>query len=61
MPHVLAVNLALLILPICGASAFAFLVYRWLMRVEPPAMPDGPGGSKVPGFPAGPNDLARSA
>lgn len=61
MLHLVELNLVLLIPAVCGASAFAFLVYRWVMRVEPPPLPDGPGGAKVPGFPAGPNDLARSA
>jgi hypothetical protein len=50
MTHVLLLNLVFFIPAACGASAFAFFVYRFLKRSPPP------------GFPAaGPDDLARSA
>jgi hypothetical protein len=60
MTHVVLLNLVFFIPATCGASAFGFLVYRFL-RTPPP--PDSPpeGGSKVPLPGAGPDDLARSA
>jgi hypothetical protein len=63
MTHVVLLNLVFFIPATCGASAFALLIYRFVVRGasdEPPA-PEGPGGAKVGGPPAGPDDLARSA
>jgi hypothetical protein len=58
--HVLLLNLVFFIPATCGASAFAFIVFRILRSAPPPASPP-PGGSKVPLPAAGPDDLARSA
>jgi hypothetical protein len=58
--HVLLLNLVFFVPATCGASAFAFVVFRILRSAPPPAAPP-PGGSKVPLPAAGPNDLARSA
>jgi hypothetical protein len=60
MTHVLLLNLVFFFPPTCGASAFAFLIYRFLRSAPPPASPPG-GGSKAPLPAAGPDDLARSA
>jgi len=60
MTHVLLLNLVFFIPATCGASAFAFFVYRFLRSPPPPARPPD-GGSKVPLPAAGPDDLARSA
>jgi hypothetical protein len=60
MTHVVLLNLVFFIPATCGASAFAFFVYRFLRTVPPPASPPE-GGSKVPLPAAGPDDLARSA
>jgi hypothetical protein len=61
MTHVMLLNLVFFIPATCGASAFAFFVYRFL-RHHPPPDPSPPhGGSKVPLPTAGPDDLARSA
>jgi hypothetical protein len=60
MTHVLLLNLVFFIPATCGASAFAFFVYRFLRNAQPPASPPG-GGSKIPLPAAGPDDLARSA
>jgi len=58
--HVVLLNLVFFIPATCGASTFAFFVYRFLQSAPPPASPPG-GGSKAPLPVAGPNDLARSA
>ena len=59
MTHVLLLNLVFFAPAICGASAFAFFIYRFLKSTPPPN--SGPeGGSKVPQG-VGPDDLARSA
>ena len=50
MTHVLLLNLVFFIPATCGASAFAFFVYRFLKSAPPPTFPA-----------AGPDDLARSA
>ena len=63
MTHVVLLNLVFFIPATCGATAFAALIYRFVVRdgrVEPPR-PDGQGGTKVKGPSAGPDDLARSA
>lgn len=60
MTHVLLLNIVFFVPAACGASAFAFFVYRFLRSAPPPAFPPE-GGSKVPLPAAGPNDLARSA
>ena len=60
MTHLLLLNLVFFIPASCGASAFAFFVYRFLRTAPPPASPPR-GGSKVPSPVAGPDDLARSA
>ena len=62
MTHLLLLNIVFFIVPTCGASAFAFFVYRFLRGggdPQPPASP--PGGTKMPTPSAGPDDLARSA
>jgi hypothetical protein len=60
MTHLVLLNLVFFIVPTCGATAFAFCIYRFLKSgpAEPPA-PEG--GAKVPLPGAGPDDLARSA
>jgi hypothetical protein len=50
MTHVLLLNLVFFIPAVCGASTFAFFVYRFLKSAPPPRFPA-----------AGPDDLARSA
>lgn len=60
MTHVLLLNLVFFIPATCGASAFAFVIYRLLRSAPPPASGRG-GGTKLPLPRAGPNDLARSA
>jgi hypothetical protein len=60
MTHVLLLNLVFFFPATCGASAFAFVVYR-ILRNAPPPGPSPQGGSKAPLPAAGPNDLARSA
>jgi hypothetical protein len=50
MGHLIALNLIFFILPVCGATAFAFFVYRFLREGERPRPTS-----------AGPDDLARSA
>jgi hypothetical protein len=60
MTHVLLLNLVFFFPATCGASAFAFCIYRFLRSAPPPASPPE-GGSKSPLPVAGPNDLARSA
>jgi hypothetical protein len=60
--HVLLLNLVFFFPATCGASAFAFFVYRFLRSAPPPSGPLPPdGGSKAPAPVAGPDDLARSA
>jgi hypothetical protein len=60
MTHVLLINLVFFIPATCGATAFAFFVYRLLKSASPPAAPPR-GGSRVPLPVAGPDDLSRSA
>ncbi len=60
MTHVLLLNIVFFIVPVCGATAFAFVVLR-ILRTDPPEPPTPGGGSKVPLPSAGPDDLARSA
>jgi hypothetical protein len=60
MTHVLLLNLVFFFPATCGATAFAFFVYRFLRSAPPPESPPG-GGSKTPLPAAGPDDLARSA
>jgi hypothetical protein len=60
MTHVLFLNLVFFVPATCGASAFAFVVYRILKSAPPPVSPPE-GGSKVRLPSAGPDDLARSA
>jgi hypothetical protein len=59
MTHVLVLNLVFFFPATCGASAFAFLVLRFLRTTPPP--PPSDGGSQTPVPSAGPDDLARSA
>jgi hypothetical protein len=61
MTHVLLLNLVFFLPATCGASAFAFFVYRFLTSAPPPASPPPGGGSKAPLPAAGPDDLASSA
>lgn len=60
MTHIVLLNLVFFIPATCGATVFAFFVYRFLRSAEPPVPPPG-GGSKTPLPVAGPDDLARSA
>lgn len=62
MTHALVLDLIVSIVPACGATGFAILVYR-MLGTPPPPPPDGdpPGGAKVPLPRVGPDDLARSA
>jgi hypothetical protein len=61
MTHVVLLNLVFFVPATCGASAFAFFVYRFLHIAGPPDPPPSDGGSKRPLPAAGPEDLARSA
>jgi len=61
MTHVLFLNLVFFVPATCGASAFAFIVYRILRSASPPEPAPPEGGSKTPLPAAGPDDLARSA
>lgn len=61
MTHVLLLNLVFFFPATCGATAFAFVVYRLLRSAPPPPPPSPDGGSKAPLPFAGPDDLARSA
>jgi hypothetical protein len=61
MTHMLFLNIVFFIIPLCGATAFAFFIYRFLRSGEPPAPPAPGGGTKAPSPSAGPDDLARSA
>jgi hypothetical protein len=60
MTHVLLLNLVFFIPATCGATTFAFFVYRFLKSASPPGSPPG-GGGKAPLPAAGPDDLSRSA
>ncbi|HEY5693443.1 MAG TPA: hypothetical protein VIR14_02960 [Gaiellaceae bacterium] len=61
MTHVLLLNIVFFVPATCGASAFAFFVYRFLNSAPPPAPspPDEGGTAPLPA--AGPRDLADSA
>jgi hypothetical protein len=64
MTHVVLLNLVFFVPATCGATAFALLVYRFVLRGGPePPEAGGRGGTKVrtPAPSAGPDDLARSA
>jgi hypothetical protein len=61
MMHLVLLNVIFFIVPTCGASAFAFFVYRFLQGGDEPAPPAPGGGTKLPTPAAGPDDLARSA
>jgi hypothetical protein len=61
MTHLVLLNVVFFIVPTCGASAFAFFVYRFLRGGDEPAPGSPPGGTKTPSPSAGPDDLARSA
>jgi len=61
MANLVLANLVFFIIPVCGATAFAFFVYRFLSNGEPPAPGVPPGGTKTRSPSAGPDDLARSA
>jgi hypothetical protein len=64
LAHVLLLNLVFFTPATCGATAFAILVYRYVLRsgADVPGTPEGPGpGTKRPLPSAGPDDLARSA
>ena len=60
MTHVLILNLVFFIPATCGASAFAFFVFKFLTSASRPSSPPR-GGTKAPAPSAGPDDLARSA
>ena len=59
--HLVLLNLVFFLIPTCGASAFALIVWRILRQGAPPAPGDAGGGSQVSLPSAGPDDLARSA
>lgn len=61
MAHLVLLNLVFFIVPTAGASAFALIVYRFVLRGGDPPPAEPPGGTKVPAPTAGPDDLARSA
>ena len=61
MTVLLLTNLVFFIIPVCGASTFAFLVYKFLRGDEPPSPGSPPGGTTTGAPSAGPDDLARSA
>jgi hypothetical protein len=61
MTHVVLLNIVFFVPAMCGATAFALFVYRFLKSSAPPEMRPPGGGSKAPRPVAGPNDLARSA
>ena len=61
MTHVLLLNLVFFLPGTCGATAFAFVVYRLLRTAPSPPSSPPEGGSKAPLPVAGPEDLARSA
>jgi hypothetical protein len=60
MTELLLANLVFFIIPVCGASTFAFFVYKFLRGGQPPS-PGPSGGTKTRTPSAGPDDLARSA
>ena len=60
MTHVLLLNLVFFAPSACGASAFAYVIYK-VLRSGPPPSPPPEGGSKAPLPVVGPDDLARSA
>ena len=61
MTELLLANLVFFIIPVCGASTFAFFVYKFLRGGEPPVPGSPSGGTKSRLPSAGPDDLARSA
>lgn len=61
MTNVVLLNLVFFVPATCGASAFAFFVYRFLRSAGPPDSAPPDGGSETPLPTAGPDDLARSA
>jgi hypothetical protein len=60
MTHILLLNVVFFAPSACGASAFAYVVYKVLRSGPPPSAPPE-GGSKTPLPVVGPDDLARSA
>ena len=54
-------NLVFFIIPVSGASTFAFLVFKFLRDGRPPTPGSPSGGMKTRVPSAGPDDLARSA
>jgi hypothetical protein len=64
LAHVLLLNLVFFTPATCGATAFAILVYRLVLRsggdAPGPSEDSGPG-TKRPLPSAGPDDLVRSA
>jgi hypothetical protein len=61
MSELLLANLIFFIIPVCGASTFAFFIYRFLRGSQPPNPGSPPGGARTRMPSAGPDDLARSA
>jgi hypothetical protein len=61
MAHVLLLNLVFFIPATCGATAFAFIVYRFFAGAPPAAASPPGGGSNVSLPEAGPDDLASAA
>jgi len=59
MTHLVLLNVIFFIIPMCGATAFALFVYRFLRGGDAPDPPAPGGGAKTPT--AGPDDLAHSA
>jgi hypothetical protein len=54
-------NLVFFIIPVCGASTFALVVYKFLRDGQPPSPGSPSGGTKTRVPSAGPDDLPRSA
>jgi hypothetical protein len=61
MTELLQANIVFFIIPVSGASTFAFLVYKFLRGGQPPTPGSSSGGTKTRMPSAGPDDLARSA
>jgi len=57
MTDLLLANLVFFMIPVSGASTFAFLIYKFLRGGQPPAPGSPPGGTKTRLPSAGPNDL----
>jgi hypothetical protein len=61
MTELLLANLVFFIIPVCGASTFAFFVFKFLRGGQPPTPDSSSGGTTTRMPSAGPDDLAHSA